>query len=78
MCGICSRCLRVMVMAELNEVQQAVLDQITAGRRGYVKQDDYARQRCACDHLVYPEDVAGGACRFCDCTDHHAPGAVRT
>ena len=77
MCGICSRCRRVMAMTELNETQQAVLDQIEAGRRGYVKQDDYARQRCACDHLLYEGDVPGGQCRVCDCTEHTASGQVR-
>ena len=66
-------CRRVMAMVELNETQQAVLDRIEAGRRGYVKRDDYAGQRCACDHLVY-EASPGGWCRFCDCTDHRQTG----
>ena len=64
-------------MAELNETQQAVLDRIEAGRRGYVKRDDYAGQRCACDHLLYEFDVPGGWCRVCDdCTDHRPPSEV--
>lgn len=67
------RCRRVIAMAELNETQQAVLDQVEAGRRGYVQQDDYAGQRCLCDHLVYD---TSRQCRFCDCDDHRRPGEV--
>lgn len=37
--------------------------------------DDYAEHRCQCKHIVYADDTPGDACRFCDCTDHRAPGA---
>jgi hypothetical protein len=35
--------------------------------------DDYAVHRCQCHHLVYEDDVPGGKCRFCPCTDHRRP-----
>ena len=37
------------------------------------RHDDYAAWRCACKHIFYRDDVLGGDCRFCDCTDHRPP-----
>lgn len=44
------------------------------GKRGYPRHDDYAAHRCRCQHIVYRDDVPGGSCRFCPCTDHRPPG----
>ena len=44
------------------------------GPKGYARVDDYAAWRCLCKHIVYANDVPGGPCQFCACTDHRAAG----
>lgn len=34
------------------------------------RHDDYAADRCHCNHLVYRDDDPGGECRFCPCVNH--------
>lgn len=45
-----------------------------AGRRAPVRlpsrSDEYAAARCRCGHINYLDDMYGGFCRYCTCTDH--------
>jgi hypothetical protein len=36
--------------------------------------DTYAADRCACYHIVYPDDTPGGDCRWdlCGCENHQS------
>lgn len=40
------------------------------------RSDEYAGLRCQCRHIVYADDMDGGFCRICKCTEHSAPGIV--
>jgi len=53
----------------------ADLERMSARQYGYFEQDDFAADRCACNHLVYPGDEPGGSCRheLCDCARHESP-----